>query len=225
MNIIQKIHKSFLKKTTRVFYPFCFDEAKKMILSDIGAFHTDYRWKVETEEQIIQFRRWIIQNAVILDFGIGIGRVSKEILREFSSVEVNGVDGSKRMLTYCKKYIPKEYHARLHLFHFDKMALIRNNSIDFAFSLYALQHVVASQFEKAIQELYRVIKPGGSLYLLNMYKRCTFDNHHTIGYDDGIDQLKVIARYFEEKEEVPYTSDCMKVVLKTCFSKLFLKKN
>ena len=196
-----------------------------MILSDIGTLHTGYRWEVETEEQMAHFRRWIKQDAVVLDFGIGVGRVSKEILKEFPRVEVNGVDESKRMLTYCKKYIPREYRARLHLFHFDKMRKIKDNSVDFAFSLHVLQHVEASKFQKAVQELHRVIKPGGLLYLLNMHNRCTFDNYrtHITGYDDGIDQLKVIRQYFQEKEDVPYTSDYMKEILKICFSKLFSK--
>jgi ubiquinone/menaquinone biosynthesis C-methylase UbiE len=229
IQVIQKIHKkilkSFLKKTTRVFYPFCFDDAKKMILSDIGAFNADYRWEAETKEQMIQFRRWIKQDALVLDFGIGVGRVSKEILKEFPQVKVTGVDESKRMLAYCKKYIPKEYRARLRLFHFNKMHRIKDNSVDFAFSLHVLQHVEASKFQKSVQELHRVIKPGGFLYLLNMHNRCTFDNYrtHITGYDDGIDQLKVIRQYFKEKEDIAYTSDYMKEILKTCFSKLFFK--
>ncbi|MCM8782287.1 MAG: class I SAM-dependent methyltransferase [Candidatus Omnitrophica bacterium] len=221
---MQKAHKHILRKTTRVFYPFSIEEAQQMILSDVGGFKTDYRWKVETEEQMTKFKKWITPNASVLDFGIGIGRMSRAILKEFPSIEVYGIDDSKKMLTYCIKYIPKEYRQRLRLFHFGQFSRIKDNSIDFAFSLYVLQHVASSQFEKAIQELYRVIKPSGVLYLLNSNHRIAFDNKHAAAFDDGIDQLKLIKQYFEEKEDVTYESEFMKIILKSSFSKLFTKK-
>ena len=194
-----------------------------MILSDANAFDSDSRWDIETKEQMTQFKKWIKQDAAVLDFGIGIGRVSREILKEFPSVKVIGIDSSKKMLAYCKRYIPSQFQSRLQLLHFNKFSRIKDNSIDFAYALWVLQHVLPAHFELAVKELHRVVKRGGSFYFLNSARRCTFDNAHRTAFDDGIDQLKVISQYFREKEDIVYNSDCMKEILKDSCSKLFIK--
>lgn len=222
--LIHKLRKSFMDKEQKVFFPFSISEAKKMILSDYEDQSSDYRWEVETKEEVSVLERFMKADDIICDFGIGIGRVSAEILKNFPGVSIIGVDGSRQMLKQCKEFIPGDHHNRLQLFHFDQLEEIKDDSVDLAYSLYVLQHISRDNFRRAVEELKRIIKPDGMLYLLNAYGRCVFDNENAAGYDDGLDQLKIISEYFSESEDIKYESDYMKEILKVHFSKMFVPR-
>jgi ubiquinone/menaquinone biosynthesis C-methylase UbiE len=200
-------------------------EAQKIILTNYALFPSDFRWKVETAEEISVLRNYIQDNSVICDFGIGIGRISQELLKEFKNVKIIGVDSSSQMLKLCRQAIGPDYHNRLELLPFKKMKTIKTGSVDFAFSVYVLQHVPTNLFEPALMELRRILKPEGLLYLLNTYTRCVVDGgKEKFFYNDGIRQLDVISRYFTKSLDVMYESLYMQIILKTHFSALFRPK-
>jgi len=220
--------KTFLKVLFKINNPFLvrnISDAKKVILTPFAFFSSDDRWESETEYELSELRKHIRDYYIICDFGIGIGRISKEILREFQNVNIVGIDSSPQMLNLCKQRIDSIYYDRLQLLLFKKVQTVKTASIDFAFSIYTLQHIPTNLFERALMELRRVIKPEGLLYLLNMYDRCVIDGGKKKQYfDDGIRQLDVISKYFEEVQDVKYESEHMREILKTHFSKLFRPK-
>lgn len=204
------------------FYPHSFEEARMIILTERDGLDTDARWEGETQEEMDAICGFIHDGSMVCDFGIGIGRISREILRDFPGVRIVGVDSSKPMLKYCRKFIPREYHDRLRLLHFSKMRSIETASVDFAFSIYVLQHVLASRFRRSLEELRRIVKPGGLLYLLNLKHRCVNDRRRR-NYDDGLPQLEIISNYFDEVRDVGYESAYMNKTLESHFSKLFIR--
>lgn len=212
-------------KRNNPFFVRSINDAKKVILAPFNSYSSEQRWKVETKYELSALRSYIQDNHVICDFGIGIGRISKEILEEFPDVRIVGVDSSTRMLNLCKKTIQSTLHDRLQLTPFKKLKDIKTGSVDFAFSIYTLQHLPANIFEQALRELRRIIKQGGYLYLLNGYVRGVVDTWKKQQfYDDGVCQLDVISRYFAEVKDIKYESEYMQDILKTHFSKLFLAK-
>jgi len=200
-------------------------DAKRFILTGDGTISSDYRWQVETEYTMTALRRFIKNHDVICDFGIGIGRISKEILEEYKNVHIIGVDSSDKMLNLCKKNIPSNYYGRLQLIRFDRMKHIKSQSVDFIFSIYTLQHIQADLFETALKQLKRIIKPSGFIYLLNSYDRLvTTDGPGKQWYDDNLPQIDIISKYFEEVQDVKYDIEYINAILKTHFSKLFRPK-
>lgn len=208
--------------------PFCtnsINDAKKVILTDWYSFSSDYRWQFEAGLQLLELRKFIRENSVICDFGIGIGRISKEILKKFRSVYIIGIDSSKTMLNQCRQNIPSAYHNRLKLVPFDRIKAVKTKSIDFAFAIYVFQHIPANLFKVALKELKRIIKPEGFLYLFNNNVRYVVDGAlREQWYDDKLPQLDIISKYFEEVQDVKYGSEYIKEILKTHFSKLFRPK-
>lgn len=208
------------------FEPLSFKEAKSILFAIPEGPYLNYRWRLDTDENFLAIRKFIQSHFLVLDFGIGIGRIAKEILIEFSQVKIIGVDSSKGMLKYCKRFIPAEHQNRLELLHFTELNRIKPSSIDFMFSIYTLQHAPGNLFEPALKELRRVIKPDGLFYLLNRRDRLVFDRKSMKWYDDGIRQLDIISKYFEEIEDIGYQSEPLTTILRehNYFSKLFRSK-
>lgn len=101
------------------------------------------------------------KDAVVLEIGVGIGRITKYLAMSFE--EVHGIDVSGEMIR----------RARERLKEFPNVSVTKNNGIDlsmfaekqfdYVFSVRVLYHLPRAVFEKYISESHRVLKPGGIL--------------------------------------------------------------
>jgi SAM-dependent methyltransferase len=97
-----------------------------------------------------------------LDFGCGWGRIGRFFLRDFAEGEMHGVDVDPDMVAFCQAAaMPGTYH------------LIRNGgrlpfpdgSVALATAYSVFTHLAPEPFEAWLQELLRVMAPGGKLIM------------------------------------------------------------
>jgi 2-polyprenyl-3-methyl-5-hydroxy-6-metoxy-1,4-benzoquinol methylase len=95
-----------------------------------------------------------------LDFGCGIGRVTKALTRHFKHVD--GVDISGEMISMAQVYTclgfgsPRYYRNPR-----PDLSLFKADTFDFVYSMIVLQHMPKEMQKGYVTEFFRVLKPGG----------------------------------------------------------------
>ena len=96
-----------------------------------------------------------------LDFGCGVGRLSRALAHRFE--QVDGVDVSLGMVEQAQQSAPP--NVKFHENPWPHLKLFSAASFDFGLSLMTLQHMQPSLMEKYLAEFGRVLKPGALLYV------------------------------------------------------------
>lgn len=98
-------------------------------------------------------------NGRVLDFGCGVGRLSRGLRSYFA--EVYGVDISEGMISLAKENTPS---CTFLLNQRDNLSLFQDDFFDFVYSNIVLQHQPTKEIAKSyISEFVRVIKPEGMI--------------------------------------------------------------
>lgn len=100
----------------------------------------------------------INQNTKVLDFGCGMGRISRGFV-EYFGCDVIGLDANENMLKFANIFVgnPKKFST--------VSEYKEKETIDVVVACFVLQHV--QDPDKEIQTIYDSLKPGGHLILLN----------------------------------------------------------
>jgi ubiquinone/menaquinone biosynthesis C-methylase UbiE len=100
----------------------------------------------------------------VLDAGCGSGKFSCAIAR-FGAVKVIGLDIGEKGLEFARKQAKKTEHEKILKYKNGSLLDIplSDNSVDIVWSNGVIHHTL--DYEKCIQEFWRVIKPGGNLFL------------------------------------------------------------
>ncbi len=110
----------------------------------------------------------IKNNISILDVACGTGDVGFEILKRHS-VSVTGIDLSPKMVELAQKKSLQKKMDNISFIEGDAENLpFESNSIDCLTISYGFRNI--SNYEKALEEFYRVLKPGGNLGILEFSK-------------------------------------------------------
>ena len=99
------------------------------------------------------------KDKVILDGGCGVGAFSEVLTKEN---EVHGIDFSEESLAYASKRGIKTHVGNLTELPFE------NNMFDVCYSIGVIQYI--HDYKKALSELSRVVKPGGTLLIETLNK-------------------------------------------------------
>jgi SAM-dependent methyltransferase len=100
----------------------------------------------------------VSKDATVLDFGCGVGRISRILARNFKTVI--GLDVSESMVRLAKEY--NDSIGSLSFAHYDgKNFPFTNSAFDLIVSFQVLQHVDPVGIKKILSEIYRVKKPDG----------------------------------------------------------------
>jgi SAM-dependent methyltransferase len=109
----------------------------------------------------------------VLEIAPGYGRWTSFLLNECTRLV--GIDVTARCVEVCRQRFP-ESRAAFYVNDGQTLPMVAPASIDLAFSVDSLVHVEAPQVESYLQELARVLRPGGAAFL----------HHSNLGaYADG----------------------------------------
>jgi len=105
-------------------------------------------------------------NGRALDFGCGVGRLSRAMRSYFA--EVFGVDISENMISLARQHSPS---CEFLLNQTDNLRMFQDDFFDFVYSNIVLQHQASKEVVKAyIKEFVRVVKPSGTIVFQMPYK-------------------------------------------------------
>jgi len=105
-------------------------------------------------------------NGVALDFGCGVGRLSRALTRYFG--HVHGVDVSREMVRLAMAFTPS---CSFHINESENLSLFSADYFQFIYSNILLQHQPSREIAKGyIREFIRVLEPGGTLIFQIPYK-------------------------------------------------------
>ena len=96
-----------------------------------------------------------------LDFGCGVGRLTQAMAAEFERCD--GVDISASMLQAARRYNRSPERCTYHHNVAPDLALFADASFTFVYPTLVLQHMAPEHSTRYIQELVRVLAPGGLL--------------------------------------------------------------
>mgnify|MGYP001582826533 FL=1 len=149
------------------------------------------RFKLETPVLLDALDGLLRNSERVIDFGIGVGRLTKAILDRYPHAKVIGIDNSEKMLQYTSKYItPKHFwDGRIELYTSEQLGRIKTASIDLILAVYVLQHVTQEALGQILEDFRRVMGDSGKLYVLNSKKR-------VVPREDRIDTYCTIRRLF-----------------------------
>jgi SAM-dependent methyltransferase len=100
-------------------------------------------------------------HAAALDFGCGVGRVTQSLAPHFD--HVTGVDIAPAMLETARRYNRYGLRVRYLLNDEDHLRVFADGSFDLVYSRITLQHVPPRFIRVYLDELVRVLRPGGLL--------------------------------------------------------------
>lgn len=129
-------------------------------LNHLLSFGIDLYWR-----KVLVDSLQIKESMTILDVATGTGDVGFKILKN-NNVKIIGIDYSFNMVKVAKqKAKAKGFNNKFKLIQGDAENLpIANDSIDVLTISFGFRNI--GHYEKAMKEFYRVIKPGGSCFIL-----------------------------------------------------------
>jgi len=101
------------------------------------------------------------RHGLALDYGCGVGRLSRALAGVFA--QVVGVDFSQSMLEEARRANAGISNLRFERNDGRSLSAIPTGSVDFVYSVIALQHSPAGAQREIIREFGRVVAPGGAI--------------------------------------------------------------
>jgi 2-polyprenyl-3-methyl-5-hydroxy-6-metoxy-1,4-benzoquinol methylase len=192
----------------QVFDVATFDQAKHVVLtSDSGnpnKFNNETNYLVEKIAEAIT----INDTDTVLDFGCGMGRVSKKLIEQFNC-NVVGMDISDSMKTFAKLYVsnPRKFQTTVQL--------PQANSIDVVLAVLVLQHVENPKQE--IENIVNSLKPNGYFILLNEDNRLVpagvDKNNYIIWDNDNFNIFDEVEKRLTKIKSIPYINSDKHIII------------
>lgn len=185
----------YVKET---FDPVSIDHAKHIVLTSDPNNPDKFEKETAALLDILASELEITSISTVLDFGCGMGRVSKELVHRFNC-NVVGVDISERMKIFAMLYVsnPKKF----------KIAeTIETGFFDFCIAAFVLQHTENPKSE--ISKIVNGLNDNGILVLLNENIRYVpadvARDSNVIWHDDKFDVHGEVEKYLTKVKSIPY---------------------
>jgi len=169
------------------------EDAMRIILTPEVGLSTEQRWERETAwlSERLDFQ----PGQLVVDYGCGIGRVSK-VLTD-SNCAVIGVDLSASMCRMAEDNVASpELFATMSPVYFDR-AVGRGLRLDGALTVWCLQHIPMPALHDAIKTLYLALRPGSALWTMERPERLLPEHRdgRLIGWaKDGVSVAELLMR-------------------------------
>lgn len=124
----------------------------------------DAIWLTPCEESYYFCEKWKHEGRrSVLDLGCGLGRHS--ILFAKKGFKTTSVDLSEYSISHLREWEQREHlYIRSKICDIKKLPF-RNNAFDCIFSYHVISHTDSEGIQKILNEIRRVLKPGGEVYL------------------------------------------------------------
>jgi SAM-dependent methyltransferase len=174
------------------------EHAKHVVLTsdpkDPGKFERETSAVIKS----LKKRKIVNKDSWVMDFGCGMGRVSKAVLEEFDCTVI-GVDISPSMLNFAQEYTGSyKFKGAI------KWSI--PNTIDVCLAILCIQHTEYPK--KEIASIYEALKPKGQLVLINENNRLVpsgvDDKGFVVWNDDGFDVFAEIEKKFKKVHSEQY---------------------
>lgn len=182
-----------------VFDVYSLEQAKHVVLT--SEIDKPNKFEYETQYLInnLKLELDIKENTKILDYGCGMGRVSRELVNQFNC-DVIGLDISDSMLRMADLYVLNP--SRFKTCHeYNEL-----ESIDVILAILVLQH--AEDPATAIKNIVDTLKVGGYFVLLNENTRYVpngIDNeNYVIWENDNFDVFSEVEKYLTKVKDIRY---------------------
>lgn len=155
------------------------DDAVSIILTPEAGMTSMHRWNTEAPYLMELMRPFIDDKSYVLDFGCGIGRLSKPLI-EMWKCSVVGVDISPNMRALAASCVESDSFFALAP---DMLWHLTPNMFDAAIAVWTLQHCL--ELKKEVERIHGMLRPGGALFVVNNTNRVLPTN---VGrwIDDGL---------------------------------------
>lgn len=172
------------------FKPKDIEHAKRIILTREDT-TTEKRWELETawQTKVLGALTNINRDSCVLDWGCGIGRLSKSIIKEYNC-SVYGVDIQQQMLEYAGDYVNDEKFTPIL---YQNIEEIKRRKYSHIISVWVLQHSINVKNE--IKIMHECLEDAGRILIVENHKKVIPD--HNYYYDDGVSVMECLKEYFE----------------------------
>lgn len=174
--------------------------AKAIILTPEPGTTTEQRWRVETPylaAQMVQ-RLDLNLNSLVLDYGCGIGRLSKALI-DATGCFVIGVDIAQRMREMAPVYVASPRFMVVSPEGLDVL-IERGLQCDFGFAAWVLQHCL--EVERDVTRIADGLGPMARFFMVNNLGRAVPTN---LGwFNDGKSLEALLAARFDTLDRYPF---------------------
>lgn len=174
---------------SRVFDPLTLEQAKRVVLTIDPSHPNKFKDETQFMMDFIVHHKLITVHNKVLDFGCGMGRLSKELIEQIGC-EVIGVDQSIHMQMHAINYVDN--------IKFDTCTEYNKSDIDVVIACLVLQHVEFPHLE--IERIFNSLKNNGIVILVNesvRYVPSGVDNNGFVKWiDDGINIQSIMMEKF-----------------------------
>lgn len=178
----------------QLFKPASFDEGRESVVGHCNGVPMAERWDSESP----LFAKKILQHLPsggthVLDYGVGVGRLAKEVVNQHQTANVIGIDTSSDQRRFAKIYVNN-----------DRFSAVApedlNEHVDLVYCVYVLQHVPSIELRDVLQRMHFFLKPGCKLVYCSSDYRMAIRFDQPGFFDDrflGLNLRSEIERFFE----------------------------
>lgn len=179
-----------MKLNSSFFTPIDLDHAKNLVLTPEDT-TTESRWEKESYWTIETLKLFstINETSVVLDWGCGIGRISKLLINTFNC-SVVGYDTEPKMLDYARKYVNSDKFTASHCNNL--LENLPKNYFTHVIAIWVFQHSDKLQFE--IPLIYQSLKSNSELFVVDMFNKCIPADSGF--YSDNIDSKQILEKFY-----------------------------